>query len=497
MWPQKPSEKQCNNAEEKTEVEISNSCHVFVTDPKIIEHGSHVDKAEHFKITCTADVITGNCLEFPKNALHIVSLVQNMYKLQDSTKDIRNGSNSRRSHDDNLLPVMANSPQPSASSNSDSGIGFRDDCGNISDRILVVEFPAKQHLPIITSNNKRPSGIDASSILLENLDMPIDNVNNNSGYASCANLNNIRCKNFEFKCPKPITVHQTNACDDNKENKQSNLNNIRACEGANKTLMEKSENRSDNLIKRQEPINDFEQLNHTCDNNQMNHNYDDFISRLTVRAMPDPRGHSQNPDENCRNADIDTGQVFAERPIDVPENSPKKKSFENISMHSITEDASDFKSSVDNISVHSSKSLELNNLKSVFKTPSTKYLDNKKSSKRALKMVGSFDNLVTEKYENSMLNYKLSPKVYGMSKPNHSCEELSSIDNVEKCGYGSLQDLCSLMGQNGTKRGIAQSEPDVRLQRQQQESGFLVSIAFLRFYLTLICCSCFGLLKIS
>lgn len=44
--------------------------------------------------------------------------------------------------------MMANSPQPSnhselttTSSNSDSGIGFHNDCTNISDRILVVDFP--------------------------------------------------------------------------------------------------------------------------------------------------------------------------------------------------------------------------------------------------------------------------------------------------------------------------------------------------------------------
>lgn len=44
--------------------------------------------------------------------------------------------------------IVANSPQPSnhseittTSSNSDSGIGFHNDCQNISDRILVVDFP--------------------------------------------------------------------------------------------------------------------------------------------------------------------------------------------------------------------------------------------------------------------------------------------------------------------------------------------------------------------
>ncbi|KAF5304885.1 hypothetical protein FQR65_LT00769 [Abscondita terminalis] len=419
-WVPKTIEKP-NNTEEKSEVEVSNSCHVFMIDPKIIEHKMHLEKAEHFKINCTPDMIMGNCLEFPKNACYIVSLVQSMYKLQDST----NKSNGR--NEDNLLPIMANSPQPSASSNSDSGIGFRDDCGNISDRILLVEFPAQQYLPIVPSlTSKRPSGIDASSLLLEKLDKPIHNLNSSAG--GHADLNNIRCKNTDFKCVKNINNF------DDKENKPNNASNVSALKENNKICTPKSDN---------------------CLKNE----FDYYKNRLTVRAMPDPKRTYQNQDETCRNGDIDTGQVFTERPVDVP----GKKSFETASINSFPEDAS----SVENVSVHSSKSLELDNVKCIFKTPSTKLLD-KKSIKRKLKMVGSYDNLMSDNYENSLLNYKLSPKVYGLSKPNHSCEELNSLDNIEKCGYGSLQDLCTLLGQNSTKRGIAQSEPDVRLQRRKQ-----------------------------
>lgn len=52
----------------------------------------------------------------------------------------------------NGVDFIANSPQPSnhseittTSSNSDSGIGFHNDCQNISDRILVVDFPNPVH----------------------------------------------------------------------------------------------------------------------------------------------------------------------------------------------------------------------------------------------------------------------------------------------------------------------------------------------------------------
>ncbi|CAG9838458.1 unnamed protein product [Diabrotica balteata] len=92
-------------------IEISNSCHVFVIDPKIIDHTAHQSRAENFKITCTRNTVNGYCMEFPGSALYVVSLIQNMYKLQNGDKA-----------GENFGPLVANSPQPSASSNSDSGI---------------------------------------------------------------------------------------------------------------------------------------------------------------------------------------------------------------------------------------------------------------------------------------------------------------------------------------------------------------------------------------
>ncbi|XP_056640653.1 regulator of G-protein signaling loco [Diorhabda sublineata] len=154
-------------------MEITNSCHVFVINPKIIDHNVHAARAAKFKIDCTKNTVNGHCMEFPGSALYIVSLIQNMYKLQ-------NGENFGR--------VAANSPQPSASSNSDSGIGFRDDCGNVSDRILVVEFPQHRHF-LPQTNVNRPVGIDASNFLLEGLDTPQENASLDK---KLNNLNNIR-----------------------------------------------------------------------------------------------------------------------------------------------------------------------------------------------------------------------------------------------------------------------------------------------------------------
>lgn len=390
IW-QEDDKKKCNIPEKDVELNISNSCHVFVTDPKIIEHRVHIKKAETFNITCTADLVTGGCMEFPKNSLGIVSYVQNMYRLQDCSKTDEN------------IPVVANSPQPSASSNSDSGIGFRDDCGNISDRILVVEFPSH-----------RPLAADAFKIQLENAEGP---------YV----LNNLR----------------TNY-DKNSERSANNVNNIRAYENVTiKNVIEKTESFSRNdFLAKQNNEPDFSQV--------------DNVKRLTVRAMPDLQ--LAKVSSNLEN--------FSERAVDVPDESPSKKSCESISLHSTTEDYSDFKGSVDNISVYSSKSVDVTNSQHVFKTPSTKYLENRKSMKRQLKMIASCDNL---KYEESVLSYKLSPKVYGVSKPNYSCEELNNLENVEMCGYGSLQELCRLRGRGNARRNIAQSEPDVRIQRTGAE----------------------------
>ncbi|KAL1501798.1 hypothetical protein ABEB36_007057 [Hypothenemus hampei] len=151
------------NAKECLEqVDISNSCHIFVIDPKLVNHQRHLYKAESFNISCTPDAVTGCCLEFPRDALYLVNFIQTMYKLQTENELTKRNANNQ--------DVMANSPQPSASSNSDSGIGYRDDCGPVSDRILVVEFPTCRPPPNerLNTNNNRPHGIDGSNLSLLN-----------------------------------------------------------------------------------------------------------------------------------------------------------------------------------------------------------------------------------------------------------------------------------------------------------------------------------------
>lgn len=143
------------NLPARSDVVISNSCHVFVIDSKLTEHANHIDKAEQFNITCTMDPISNLCLEFPNSSEYVVNLIRSMYTLKLANRlELPNGVSPSRSiyqpgyvRDDVLL---ANSPQPSeittTSSNSDSGIGFHNDCVNISDRILVVDFPVMHHV---------------------------------------------------------------------------------------------------------------------------------------------------------------------------------------------------------------------------------------------------------------------------------------------------------------------------------------------------------------
>lgn len=189
-WP--PS---LSTASNRSDVIISNSCHVFVIDLKLIDHVAHFQQAEQFSIVCTKDPITNCCLEFPSTSEYIVNLIRSMYGLNinASTSSLgavaargAYGERSGRVNRNLMLDIAnnrpqqfqgnnnggGNSPQPSnhseittTSSNSDSGIGFHNDFTNISDRILVVEFPGSNNqnrYMVLPKINPRPMpfGID-------------------------------------------------------------------------------------------------------------------------------------------------------------------------------------------------------------------------------------------------------------------------------------------------------------------------------------------------
>ncbi|TMW53232.1 hypothetical protein DOY81_001708 [Sarcophaga bullata] len=134
-------------------ISISNSCHVFVVDTKLCEHSQHLAKAQEFRIECTKDPIMNGCLEFPNNSEYVVNLIRSMYTMRiipPATQ--RSMSDDPNLHGGGRHNATAHSPQPSnhseistTTSNSDSGIGYNNDCTNITDRIVVVDFP--QHSP--------------------------------------------------------------------------------------------------------------------------------------------------------------------------------------------------------------------------------------------------------------------------------------------------------------------------------------------------------------
>lgn len=55
---------------------ISNSCHVFGIETKLIDHETHLKTAEKFNIKCTKDLISNSCLEFPTSSDYICNLIK-------------------------------------------------------------------------------------------------------------------------------------------------------------------------------------------------------------------------------------------------------------------------------------------------------------------------------------------------------------------------------------------------------------------------------------
>uniref|UniRef100_A0A8D8Q0L3 Regulator of G-protein signaling loco n=2 Tax=Cacopsylla melanoneura TaxID=428564 RepID=A0A8D8Q0L3_9HEMI len=119
----------------------SNSCHVFAMDFK--PHAEHLSCAMSFKVECTLDPMSGSCHLFPVTSDNIVQSIKKFYESSNDPVEVL---------------AIANSPLPSndsttTTSNSDSGIGFRDDYSGQPDRILVVDIQ-NQRLHIQQSNGR-------------------------------------------------------------------------------------------------------------------------------------------------------------------------------------------------------------------------------------------------------------------------------------------------------------------------------------------------------
>ncbi|XP_054739617.1 regulator of G-protein signaling loco isoform X1 [Anastrepha obliqua] len=215
-------------------ISISNSCHVFVVDTKLCEHQTHMPRAAEFRIHCTRDPISSLCLEFPNNSEYVVNLIRSMYTMRimppvvrhHAAEDLMNGGGGGGP------AAAAHSPQPSnhseistTTSNSDSGIGFHNDCNNISDRILVVDFPGAPELRM-RPMSARPMGI------FNNFDnvidkrpaaraMPEANTPPESA-AGASNSSSVHCQvacpnllaNFNLIKSPATSLQTTRSCDD-------------------------------------------------------------------------------------------------------------------------------------------------------------------------------------------------------------------------------------------------------------------------------------------
>ncbi|XP_074114684.1 regulator of G protein signaling family member locomotion defects isoform X1 [Cotesia typhae] len=116
---------------------VSNSCHVFMIFNRLIEHSLHVNTSSAFGFVCTRTTDSNVCQEFPDSCMGLIGAIQTLY-IVDGEENY--AENIRRQ-------MEAVSPQPSNlssstahSSNSDSGIGFRDDYGQ---EVFRQPFPVR------------------------------------------------------------------------------------------------------------------------------------------------------------------------------------------------------------------------------------------------------------------------------------------------------------------------------------------------------------------
>ncbi|XP_059612017.1 regulator of G-protein signaling loco [Phlebotomus argentipes] len=443
----------------------SHSCHVFAIDTRITDHSWHFEKVNQFKITCSRDPLTNTCQEVPSTSEYVVNLLRSMYTLKSlgsrqeagmhfrtkppMGRGVREHRLNPRALDDH--DFMANSPQPSnhseittTSSNSDSGIGFHNDCPNLSDRVLVVDFPGIQNHKLIPSFRPNPIGSSDTSL------------------RSCG----------------------LSSAQQESESLGRKSSIVESIEGKLKPHHSKSK---------------------SADNIPRPSTSRDADPRLTVRAMPDPKMFSDLGRDEASGYEMvfpilplkywlsgkvvdDEGNIVQENPVDVPQSANRPFSCET---EESTEDKQKkflqtarscddmiltlekefdnkvnlMKMSLDDVSVLETapKPPKVPDVKEdhVFLPPmpvkkSRKSHDGRKSSNM-----------------NKIMSYKLSPKVFGLSRP-----VSASLENIARSfskktpdsakdlnsNFGSLKDLkddeCTL--RRNLLDSNAYSEPDLR-----------------------------------
>ncbi|XP_077258095.1 regulator of G protein signaling family member locomotion defects isoform X6 [Temnothorax americanus] len=111
---------------------VSNSCHVFTIYYKLIDHEVHSNACNVFGFMCTKSSELNVCQEFPDSCTSLIGAIQTLY-ISDCTNRETSPYNEARIRLDAASPQPSNiSTSTAHSSNSDSGIGFKDDYGSCS-----------------------------------------------------------------------------------------------------------------------------------------------------------------------------------------------------------------------------------------------------------------------------------------------------------------------------------------------------------------------------
>lgn len=430
----------------QAEVAISNSCHVFGIETKLIDHNAHIVTAEKFKIKCTKDLISNSCLEFPTTSDYICNIIKSMYNIKsaEQTGDHRSmamkfNQIQRRSnnfHDPHEL-LLPNSPHPSnhseitTSSNSDSGIGFHNDLTNISDRILVVDFPNaidihNKHLNLHRQRKLRPLGIVNDHQLEEN------------------SIRNIR--SFQPQQSQPA----------------SRVDNINIYHAKSKSADYNYEN-IEKLAVRAMPLRSIQ--------NEIKNEYED----IHPKAVTDVWYDGEMLDED--------GNEIHERAIDVSISKSSNdlqnimiRSCDDILMIMDKEDARYRKDDIsDKIVEVESEVVEAKakNDEHVFLAPPPRTQKKCHNNKRSLTLLGkskSSHDDSKSKHESNLKHYKLSPKVFGLARPvSISFENLSYSSSKRKSLFGSKKNESKTEEEEFSIWGSLQELRNCESDKQQQQ----------------------------
>ncbi|XP_021704482.1 regulator of G-protein signaling loco isoform X2 [Aedes aegypti] len=479
----------CENSDilnQRKDVVISNSCHVFVIDSKLVEHPVHLEKADLFKIICTKDPISNLCLEFPSNSEYVVNLIRSMYNLKapikpdgvpygkppvarslnldQAPRGYHRGINDPRLNpraiDDPHDLLVSNSPQPSnhseittTSSNSDSGIGFHNDCRNISDRILVVDFPGipnhqqianvrahfRKSVPFGALPN-RPTGIIHE--LPAKLD-PIRNVRSTLGPDQYApQIFHGKSKSADYSYPSTSGIDRLTVRA-RPDTKAFEADRSPSKDNALNSFHDPCPPKYDSIYPQLPPLDDGWTSGKTVD---------DMGNVVQERAIDVPKLEEVFLDLQRYNNDNVKNSVLAARSCDDMILSLEKEIFDTKAPLSI-----------DDLTLLAKKPSTPPEPEHVFLQPAKPIKRSKKacSHKNGTGNKPADDTSVgssSNRSSSQLMSYKLSPKVFGLSRPlSMSFENVSSVSSV---GDGSKQ---SKEGSKDDQDGQRRSRPSKRL----------------------------------